>query len=328
MADHATAKEQLGLSLYETLFLVRRSEEAIIQYYAGNEMKTPMHMSMGQEAIAVGVCAALGDAADIFSSYRSHAAFLARTGKVEAFFAELFGRIGGTAEGKAGSMHVADFDAGHLCSTAIVGSGIPVALGVAFANQRLKNGRVAATFFGDGATEEGAFWESLNAACALRLPVLFVCEDNGLAVHTDKAARHGFRSIARVIERFDCLVIEDDSNDVERIRAITREAAERALSERRPAFLIFECYRYLEHVGIDPDFDAGYREKAAYERYLEKDCLAMQRQRLIEYGIEEATIGALEARIEARIESSIEAARRSPLPPPDRLLHGVFHETD
>src|SRR3989338_4702030 len=168
------ARKGLSRELYRKLYLIRCAEERIIKHYPEDEMKTPMHMSMGQEAVAVGVCHALGPHDQIFASYRSHAAFLTRTGDLEKFFGELYGRVSGTAAGKAGSMHVSSPERGHLCSSAIVASYLPVAVGAAFANKQKDNGGVTCAFFGDGALDEGAFWESLNVACVMRLPVLFV----------------------------------------------------------------------------------------------------------------------------------------------------------
>lgn len=322
----AIAAADLSRALYETLILVRTAENTIIKYYPEDEMKTPMHMTMGQEAIPVGVCASLGDRGDVFCSYRSHGTFLARTKDVNAFFAELYGRATGYAGGKAGSMHLSDFDGGHLCSTAIVGSGIPVAVGTAFANRQLGSGRMTATFFGDGALDEGSFWESLNIACTMKISVLFICEDNGLAVHTGTRVRQGYNSIAEVIRRFDCIVEEDDSNDVEVIHAITTEAAKRSLAESRPAFLRFGCFRYLEHVGIDPDFDAGYRQQSDYEAFLERDCIAIQRRRLIDGGMGEGELETLEKFVEDRVKAAVEAAAEAPLPDSDQGFVGVFHE--
>lgn len=140
---------QLSFDLYKKLYLIRRSEELIIKHYPQDEMKTPMHMSMGQEAISAGVCHALGLEGQVFSSYRSHAVFLARTGDTDRFFAELYGKESGTAQGKAGSMHLAAPEMGHLCSSGIVASCIPIAVGVAFANKRKRNGQISCVFLGD-----------------------------------------------------------------------------------------------------------------------------------------------------------------------------------
>lgn len=315
-----------SLELYRQMYLIRAAEKSIIHHYAENEMKTPMHMSFGQEAIAVGVCGAIKAEDQIFSSYRSHAAFLAKTGDTDKFFAELYGKSTGTAQGKAGSMHLANPDAGHMCSSAIVGSCIPVAVGAAFANKRKKNGRLSCIFFGDGAPDEGVFWESLSVACLMKLPVLFVCEDNGLAVHTSRAHRQGYPSISQAIRGFDCAVFEEGTSDVEKIRQMALEGIGSIQKTGKPAFLHFTCYRYLEHVGVHEDFDAGYRSRAEFEEWRKNDCLALQRKRLLETGRAETEIVDLERTIANQIEGSLRRARTDPFPKPDDLYRGVFHE--
>ena len=317
---------ELSLELYRTLFFCRRSEELIIKYYPENEMRTPMHMSMGQEAIAVGVCAALGPEAQILTSYRSHASFLAKTRDSDIFFGELFGKISGTAAGKGGSMHLVHQEKGFLGSSGIVGSGIPVALGAAFANRRLKKERNVGVFFGDGALDEGVFWESLNVACLMKIPVLFVCEDNGLAVHTSTKKRRGFLSPGSIIREFNCIVIERDTTDVEQIYNVTSEVVERMKREDRPAFLSLKCYRYLEHVGVGTDFDDGYRSKSEFDEWSHRDPVLLQRRRLAELGFLDSDILQEEIRVEKAIESSIQKARASDSPAANRLYRGVFHE--
>jgi acetoin:2,6-dichlorophenolindophenol oxidoreductase subunit alpha len=317
---------ELSFDLYRSLYLVRRCEEFIIDYYPDNEMKTPMHMSMGQEAVSVGVCKALAGSADVVATYRSHAAFLAQTGDHEQFFAELHGRVTGTAEGKSGSMHLAKPGNGVLCSTAIVASGIPVAVGVAFANVQLGTGRTTVAFFGDGAVDEGAFWESINAACLMRLPILLVCEDNLFAVHTHQKVRRGYKSLTKIIRQFDCIVYEDDSNDVERIYWLTCDAVRKAQENAQPAFLNLKCYRYLEHVGINDDWDSGYRSRAEFETWRARDCVLQQRSRLISGGMPESRITAFEQETDESIRTSIAKALSAPLPDPARLYRGVFYE--
>ena len=166
-----------SLKLYRGLFFARRCEEYIIKHYPEDEMRTPMHMSMGQEFIPVGICQGLEGRGDIFSSYRSHAPFLAQTMDSDRFFGEMYGRVNGTAEGKSGSMHLAAPECGHIMASGVVATTIPIAVGAAFANQRRQNGRTAVVFLGDGAVEAGVFLESVNVASLYRLPVFFVCED-------------------------------------------------------------------------------------------------------------------------------------------------------
>ena len=191
----------LNVRLYEKMYLIRKAEEAIQEYYPEDDMKTPMHMSMGEEAIVAGVCEALDPEDQVLGTYRSHALYLAKTSETNRFFAEMYGKATGVARGKAGSMHLSSFEHGLLCSSAIVASSIPVALGVAFANKYKNRNKKVVVFFGDGAVDEGSFWESVNFAGLKKLPLLFVCEDNGLAVHTRREDRQGYSSINKVISQ-------------------------------------------------------------------------------------------------------------------------------
>lgn len=288
--------------LYRKLYTIRAAEEAIIKYYPENEMKTPMHMSMGQEHIATGVCYALGDKAQVFSSYRSHAAYLARTDDVEGFFMELYGKDEGPAKGRAGSMHLASPDKGHIASSAIVGSLLPVAAGMALANKMQQSDKIPVVFFGDGATEEGVFWETINFVALKQLPVLLVCEDNGLAVHTNKSTRHGYNNLADILEKFNLTVFETSVTDVEKVANIASHAF-----DMLPIVLIFECFRYLEHVGIYEDFNSGYRCDSRY--WKEKDPLVIQRQKLNHY-----IALQIEAEVQKRIESAITKAKQAEEP--------------
>jgi pyruvate dehydrogenase E1 component alpha subunit len=289
-------------------------------------MKTPMHMSMGQEAIPTAVCHALGADGQIFASYRSHAPFLARTENTDRFFAELYGKATGTANGKAGSMHMADAAAGHLLSSAIVASCIPVAVGTAFANKSQKTGKIACVFFGDGAVDEGVFWESLNIACLMKLPVLFVCEDNGLAVHTKTGSRQGYPSLTKIVSQYNCSVTEHDTTDVETLYHAACASIASIREDGRPAVLHCACYRYLEHVGINEDFDAGYRSSQELAQWKKKDSIVLQRERLLKAGLSEEAVRKHERDIDLQIESSIAKARSAPFPVKEELYRGVFHE--
>jgi TPP-dependent pyruvate/acetoin dehydrogenase alpha subunit len=317
---------ETSLELYRKVLLTRRSEEAIIRHYAEDEMKTPMHMSMGEEAIAAGVCQALGPADALFGTYRSHALFLARTGDTDGFFGEMYGKVTGTARGKAGSMHLAAPEQGYMTSSAVVGSCIPLALGAAFARKRQGQAAIACTFFGDGAAEEGVFWESLNVASVMKLPVLFVCEDNGFAVHSTKDVRQGFRSLPDTVRTFDCTVHSDDTTDVEAIYRAARRVVEGIRRTGRPALMHLKCYRYLEHVGVGEDFAAGYRDRAECDRWRARDCVEHQRRRLLQLGLPVESLTLLEGEIEERVQLSVARAKAAPFPGAEELLRGVFHE--
>lgn len=315
-----------SLDLYRALFFVRRCEEYIIKHYPEDKMRTPMHMSYGQEFVPVGVCAALEGNADVFASYRSHAAFLAQTRDSDRFFGELYGRVTGVANGKGGSMHLSAPDKGHLMSSGVVASTISVAVGAAFANKQLGTDRTAVVFFGDGAVDEGSFWESLNVASLYRLPMLFVCEDNGWAVHTPFSSHAAFSSLADVAKLFNLRFAADDSNDVERVYAIAHEARAEMMADLRPTLLHIKCCRYLEHVGIHEDWHLGYREKAERETWQSKDSIEIQRQRLLSAGYSPSELTQVENKIDANIRRSVERAARSPIPRAERLHYGVFYE--
>ena len=315
--------ESPALGLYRRVALIRRVEEAIMARYPGDEMKTPVHLSVGQEAVAAGVCMALGPEDQCLSSYRSHGVYLARTLETDRFFAELYGRATGVAKGKAGSMHLSSKAHGFLGSSAVVGTPLPVAVGAALANRVRNRPGSVAVFFGDGAVDEGVFYESLNLACLRRLPVIFVCEDNGFAIHSPARERHAYSSVAELARSFPCELAVSDSTLAQDIYDLTQEARARAAAAGRPVFLHLACYRYLEHVGIREDFQAGYRSRDEFERWRKRDPVLLQRQRL-EQEMPEEAIRRLEADIDRQIEASIAFAESSPFPVPGELATDVL----
>jgi TPP-dependent pyruvate/acetoin dehydrogenase alpha subunit len=318
-------RKDLNIELYRKLYLIRAAETGIRKYYHEDEMKTPMHMSMGEEAIVVGVCQALGPEAQAFGTYRSHALYLAKTIETDRFFAEMYGKDSGVARGKAGSMHMSAPENGLLCSAAVVASTIPLAIGTAFANKMLRTNRITAAFFGDGATDAGVFWESLNGACVMKLPCLFICEDNDLAVHTWRRHRQGFHSITDVVAQFDCGVFQADTTDAEEVYNIASSALEDMRRTNRPGFLHLRWYRYLEHVGVNEDFDAGYRPKEAFLDWFQRDPISLQRQKLVkEAWLTESALADMEGDIHNRVERSIALAKSAPFCNKEEALRGVF----
>lgn len=303
--------KNLNVELYRKLYLVRASERKIIEHYFEDEMKTPMHMSMGAEAISVGICQALEPRDQVFGTYRSHALFLAKTGDTDDFFAEMYGKETASLKGKGGSMHLCSPERGFMGTSAIVASAIPVAVGCAFANKCSGSNRTVAVFFGDGAVEEGVFWESLNAACLMKLPVLFVCEDNDLAVHTPKLLRKGYRSIVNVVSGFDCLFYEDETTDAETIYNLACRAVDQTRKRQRPSFIRLRYYRYLEHVGVKEDFDAGYRNRGEYQKWQKRDPIRLQREKLQNLGFDRSYIASMETEIQDKVNRSFNKARQA-----------------
>ena len=320
------SRKKLNIELYKKLYLIRKAEERIQGEYAKDEMKTPMHMSMGGEAISAGACHALEASGQVFSSYRSHGVYLAKTMETDKFFAELYGKKTGAAKGKAGSMHLSAPEKGYLGASAVVGTPIPLAVGAAFANIRKNNKNVVAVFFGDGAIDEGVFWESINMAALWKLPVLFVCEDNGLAIHTPPYMRHGYDSIPKVMSQFKINVLSSDSTDAEEIHNVATRGINLIHTTGKPCFLHFKYYRYLEHVGINPDFNAGYRSEKEFKKWKERDPVSAGRQKLLKLGVVEKTISALENKISAGVERSIAAAQKAPFASEKELFKDIFYE--
>lgn len=303
---------KLNLGLYKKLYLIRQAEQKIREHYPEDEMKTPVHLSIGKEAIEAGVCHALKPNDQIFGTYRSHGIYLARTGETDAFFAELYGRQTGLVKGKAGSMHLCAPEHGLMITSAIVASSVPVAVGAAYANKVKGNDAIVVVFFGDGATEEGVFWESINVASLMRLPVLFVCEDNDLAAFTPPKYRRGYACIKKLVSQYNCTVLGLESTDAEDIFKSALDAVESVRSGAGPCFLHLKYYRYLEHVGIQEDFDAGYRTREEFDKWFEKDPVNLQREKLSRLGAGENELLELEAKIDGQIDNSIKLAKQAP----------------
>ena len=313
-----------ALVLYRKLLLVRRAEEKIREEYFTNDMKTPVHLGIGGEAITVGVCQALPSGTKAFGTYRNHALYLALTGETDGFFGELYGKATGTGKGKAGSMHLAAPQQGLMATSAVVGTTIPLAVGAALAHQYRGEPHLAVSFFGDGAMEEGVFWESLNFACLRQLRVLFVCEDNGLAIHTATSERQGFRSIPEALQGFRCHVISGEGSDLRGVIAATRQMVERMEQDARPGFLHLTYFRFLEHVGPLEDFNAGYRDKPSPEELVRLDPIWRFEQELLEQGVAKRELEAVQASVEEQIARSVQAAGQAPFASPAELSTDVW----
>lgn len=319
----ADSRSDLNLDLYGKLYLIRRAEEKIIELYPENEMKTPLHLYLGGEAIAAGVCHALGQKNQVLCTYRSHGVYLANTMETDRFFGELYGKSTGMAKGRGGSMHISSPETGFLGSSAVVGSAISVAIGVAFANKYRGENTVVAVFFGDGAVEEGAFWESLNMACLWNLPVLFICEDNGFAVNTPVEQRHGYLSITEIVSKFNCIVLDTESTtDVEIIYQLAESGISFMRTHGKPVFIHAKYYRYRRHVGIEEDVESRYRTREEFEMWKSRDPIDLQRNKLLGLNISEDKIRSIERTIDDQIKRSIQLAKKAPFPTADDLYEG------
>lgn len=313
-----------ALTVYRKLVLARRAEETVREEYFKDEMKTPVHLGIGAEAISVGVCHGLPAGTKVFGTYRNHALYLALTEDSDGFFAELYGKVTGAGKGKAGSMHLSAPERGLVATSAVVGTTIPVGVGAALAHAYRRSDDLVGVFFGDGAVEEGVFWESLNFACLRRLRVLLVCEDNGLAIHAPAAERQGFRSIVDAVGSFQCHAMSGDGSDVEDVIATTRRMLALMAEDPRPGFVHFPYFRFLEHVGPREDFDAGYRRRPTPEEARRLDPVIRFEERLRQRGVAETTLAAVRAEVDTQIARSVRAAQEAPFPSAADLYRDVF----
>jgi len=306
---------------YSILRLIRRAEEKIAEIYPSDKIKSPVHLSIGQESVAVGICQALraDDAAS--GTYRGHATYLAKGGNLNRMIAELYGKSGGITGGKGGSMHLIDMEHMVLGTSAVVGTTVPIALGYALAFQKEGKGRVVAAFFGDGATEEGVFSESLNFAALHKLPVLFVCENNGYAIHTPSTRRWAQDKLSERVETYGIPTTIIEDSDVFAIHG----AAEKMIAAMRkgggPGFLECKTYRWYEHVGPNKDYDAGYRSEKDMEKWRAAD--QVEKVGAMLPAVDRTRI---DAEVEALVAEAIDFAETSPFPELERVFDNIYSD--
>jgi TPP-dependent pyruvate/acetoin dehydrogenase alpha subunit len=306
-------------AMYRTMYLIRRVEERIVEIYPSDEIKSPVHLAIGQESVAVGVCQALRPDDVLFGTYRSHAVYLAKGGDLRAFWAELYGKVTGCARGKGGSMHVVDVAHGFMGTSAVVGTNIAQAAGYAYAAKLRRTGQVVVAVFGDGATEAGAFHESLNVAQLRQLPILFVCENNGLAIHSRQSVRQAQDNIWQRAGLYGIPSERLDRPEVDRVHERATACVDEIRRGGGPRFLEVKTYRWRQHVGPSYDWGLGYREESEAEPWLRADELARVRA-LLEPGRRDG----IEREVERAVEDAIEFAATSPFPAPTELLTDVY----
>jgi TPP-dependent pyruvate/acetoin dehydrogenase alpha subunit len=307
--------------LYRSLYRIRRLEEEVARVYPTDKIKSPVHLSIGQEAVSVGVCEALESQDIVFGTYRGHALYLAKGGDMKQMVAELYGKATGCTRGKGGSMHLIAPEAGMMGTSAVVGTTISNAVGYAYAIKIRGEERLVVSFFGDGATEEGVFAESLNFAVLKRLPIIFVCENNRYAIHTHQCHRQGTPAICARAQAHGMPAERIENNDTlylfERIRAVAPDVRAGA----GPWFFEVMTYRWQEHVGPNQDYHLGYRAEQEAEPWMKND----QIQRLAEM-ISLPSRTRIDREVEAEVAAAFAFAEQSPHPDPAELLTDVFKE--
>lgn len=306
--DPAALREAL-----RKMHLIRRFEEGAEESYMRGLIHGTMHLSIGQEASAVGVCMPLRPDDQITSTHRGHGHCIAKGADVKRMFAEFFGKTTGYCKGRGGSMHIADVAGGNLGANGIVAGGIPIAVGAALSARKLGNGKVVVSFFGDGANNEGAFHEALNMASIWKLPVVFVCENNGYGMSTSTARSTAVKNVADRAGAYSMPGVIVDGNDFSAVAQASSEAVARARAGEGPTLIESKTYRYRGHSKSDRN---RYRSKEEIEDWMaNRDPIALFEAGMKEFGvIDEAGIAAIREEVKREIEAGIEFAKASPAP--------------
>ena len=311
-------------NVYFTMNKIRKFEEKALHLFETNKLRGSVHLCIGQEATPATVCELLNPDDYIASTHRGHGHCIAKGADVRLALAELMGRATGYCKGRGGSMHIADVDAGNLGANAIVGGGIPIAVGAALASKMQKNGKIAVSFFGDSATNEGVFHEALNFAAVWKLPVVFVCENNGFGISVPQWESTAVKDLSVRAASYNIPGVTVDGNDVLAIAEAFAKAAERARAGEGPTLIECKTYRWMGHWTGDPQ---PYRTREEVEEWKKKCPIKRLREYLLENGMATAEeLDAMEKKASDLADEAEEFALNSPEPDPAHVLDDVFYE--
>ncbi len=324
MEQNMPIDREFKKKLFAMMLKIRLAEEKVVEVYAKEQqMRTPTHLSIGQEAVATGVCLALRDDDQVFASHRCHAAYFAKGGDINAFFSELCGRENGSNAGRGGSAHLSAPEK-NIHSSPILGGMVPVAVGAALAFQLNGTDQVAVGLAGDATYEEGVFAESLNFAVWKKLPVLFICENNLYSTNTHLRDRQPRSTICERVSMPELKAVSFDGNDVEVVYLKTVAAIKKIRQGRGPQFIEFLTYRYREHVGPNYDYDKGYRTKQEVDEWQEKCPVENYARKLVRAGVlKKEDVQELNKKYSAYADQAYQKALRSPWPLKEGLLENV-----
>jgi len=327
--DSETAPDPKTLTfLFRRMLRIRKVELRMESLYHLDEMKTPIHLCIGQEAVAVGACAALEQSDYIQSNHRGHGHYLAKGGDLKALIAELHGRETGCSRGRGGSMHLVDTSVGHMGSSSIVGGGISIGTGLALAIKMKKEKKVSLVFFSDGAADEGVLYESINFAMLKGLPVIYIYENNQFSVCSHVSSRQPGEIIFHKEPAELLMTRIIDGNDAAAVYQTTLEAVRRARSGRGPSLIECKTYRIRGHAGSYSDVALGYRTKEEIDLWERRDPLAALQAKLLRENIlTKSGLDRMEREIEAEIDEAFDYARRSPLPRKEDLSLYLYCES-
>jgi pyruvate dehydrogenase E1 component alpha subunit len=310
--------------MYRTMMTIRAFEQKLQELSRKGILRGSIHFCIGQEAVAAGVCAALEPSDCITSTHRGHGHAIAKGARVGPMFAELLGKATGYCKGKGGSMHIADLDLGHLGANGIVGGGLPIAAGAALGFRQLRLPRVVASFFGDGAINEGTFHESVNLAALWKLPVVYVCENNQFGMTTPLNEASAQPDLTTRAAGYGIPGVRVDGMDVRETRRVAGEAVARARAGDGPTLVVAETYRFEGHYVGDP---IVYRAKEETEAWKARDPILRQGEYLLKAGLAtQAELDQVAADIAREMEEGVAFAMNSPIPDPSELYTDVYSE--
>ena len=319
--------KKLVFELLKNLKRIRMVEEAIAEKYAEQKMRCPTHLSIGQEAVAVGVCAALSKDDLTISGHRAHAHYLAKGGDLKKLIAELYGKETGCCGGFGGSMHLLDESVGFMGSTAIVAGTVPIALGLAYANKITSSNKVTCAFLGEAVTETGVFFESINLAAVKNLPVIFVCENNLYSVYTDLKPRQSTkRNNKKMVESIGMKYACSEGNDVQKVHKTMQNIVEKVKKTCSPYFVEFSTFRYLEHCGPNNDDHLGYRPKSQVKKWLQLDPVEIFERRVINKLLSKSRYEKIIRSITLEIDDAFQKAELAKFPNHANCRKFVNHE--
>lgn len=310
--------------MHRTMLRIRRFEEKLATLFKRGQLPGFVHLYIGEEAVATGICAALRPDDRITSTHRGHGHLIAKGARVDRMMAELLGRVDGYCRGKGGSMHIVDFSLGIIGTNGIVGGGIPIGTGAAWGDKQLGRDNVTVTFFGDGASNQGVFLEAMNLAAIWKLPVIFCCENNG---YTEWTPTHKLTA-GKIADRGRALDIpgeQVDGNDVVAVREVAERAVARARAGDGPTLIEAMTYRWHGHNEGEEAFSGAYRPDDEQAQWRDRDPIKADRARLVNEGLAEAeALDAIDAEETERVEEALRFAEHSPEPEPDEALEGLF----
>lgn len=311
--------------MYKQMLAIRRFEEKAIELFEHNLIRGNVHPCIGQEAVSVGICSTLRPEDFMVNTHRGHGNCIAKGADLKLMMAELLGKSTGYCKGKGGSMHIADFQGGNLGANGIVGGGIPIAVGAGISIQNRGADQIVACFFGDGASNQGTFHESLNLAALWRLPVIFVCENNLYALSTPLKESISVPNISDRAKAYGMPGFTIDGNDVIEVYTKMKEALERAKAGDGPSLLDCITYRFFGHFTGDPGRGIIYRTKEEMDQWLNRCPIKRFRERLIkEKMMTEEMEKTIEATVKASIEEAVQFAKESPFPLPEEAIQDLF----